>query len=79
MQYGLYVLKDEKVGFLQVMQDTNDESALRNFAYAINQPNTLHAFAKSDFNLYKLGVFDSNTAEIVLEKTPTLIASGSSV
>ena len=79
MTYGLYVIKDEKVGFLQVMQDTNDETALRNFNYAISKPDSLYNHSRSDFSLYKLGVFDSLTAEIILESTPKMIVSGNQI
>lgn len=76
---GIYCVKDEKVGFLQVMQDTNDMTALRNFEYAMNKEDSLYKVNKADFRLYKLGTFDTLTAEIVLESTPTLLASADSL
>lgn len=79
MIYGVYAIKDEKVGFLQVMQDTNDDTALRNFSFAMNRPEQLYASNKQDFSLYKLGTFDTLTAEIVLESTPKMIVSATSV
>jgi hypothetical protein len=79
MIYGIYAIKDEKVGFLQVMQDTNDDTALRNFSFAMNRPEQLYASNKQDFALYKLGSFDTLTAEIILESTPKMIVSATSV
>lgn len=78
MMQGLYVVKDEKVGFLQVMQDSNDATAMRNFEYAITAEGSMYAANKADFRLYKLGTFDTLTAEIVLEPTPTLLVSADS-
>lgn len=79
MIVGIYCIKDEKVGFLQVMQDSNDMTALRNFEFAMNRDDTMFNMNKADFRLYKLGTFDTLTAEIVLESTPLLIASADSL
>nr|DAW56678.1 MAG TPA: DNA binding protein [Microviridae sp.] len=79
MIYGLYCMKDEKVGYLTVTQDVNDYSAMRNFKYSISKSDSFASFSKNDFKLYKLGTFDNSTAEIVLEPTPTLLLSGDSV
>ena len=78
MMQGIYVVKDEKVGFLQVMQDTNDATAMRNFEFAVSKADSMYAANKADFRLYKLGTFDTLTAEIVLESTPTLLVSADS-
>lgn len=79
MIQGIYVIKDEKVGFLQVTQDVNDMTALRNFEYAMNRPDSLYQANKADFRLYKLGSFDTLTGEVVLESTPSLLASADSL
>lgn len=78
MMQGIYVVKDEKVGFLQVMQDTNDATAIRNFEFAVTKADSMFAANKADFRLYKLGTFDTLTAEIILEPTPTLLVSADS-
>lgn len=78
MMQGIYVVKDEKVGFLQVMQDTNDATAIRNFEFAVTKADSMFAANKADFRLYKLGTFDTLTAEVVLEPTPTLLVSADS-
>ena len=78
MMQGIYVVKDDKVGFLQVMQDTNDATAIRNFEFAVTKADSMYAANKADFRLYKLGTFDTLTAELVLEPTPTLLVSADS-
>lgn len=78
MIQGIYVVKDEKVGFLQVMQDSNDATAMRNFEFAMTKADSMYSANKADFRLYKLGTFDTLTAEIVLEPTPTLLVSADS-
>lgn len=65
MIYGLYVIKDEKVGFMQIMQDINDMTALRNFEFAMTARDDIYSHFDSDFKLYKLGTFDNLTGELV--------------
>nr|QJB21064.1 MAG: nonstructural protein [Microvirus sp.] len=79
MIYGLYCMKDEKVGYLTVTQDVNDYSAMRNFRYSVSKSDSFAAFSRNDFKLFKLGTFDSNSGEIVLESTPALLLSGDSL
>lgn len=75
MIYGIYAIKDEKVGFLQVMQDSNDMTALRNFEFAVTARNDIYSQFSSDFKLYKLGSFDNLTGELVVSDME-LLASG---
>lgn len=81
MILGCYVVRDHKVEFLTPTFDVNDESAIRNFAYAINNGNGLMGFAAADFDLFKIGTFDSKKG--FLDKSefpvPLLICSGSSI
>lgn len=81
MKYGIYVVRDNKTEFLTPNFDVNDESAIRNFSYAINNSNSIMGFAASDFDLYKIGTFDA--AKGVLDKSdypvPEFIISGSAV
>ena len=79
MIYGLYCMKDEKVGYLTVTQDVNDYSAVRNFRYSISKSDSFASFSKNDFKLYKMGTFDNISGEIVLESSPTLLLSGDSL
>ena len=79
MIYGLYCMKDERVGYLTVTQDVNDYAAMRNFKYSVSKSDSFGYFCKNDFKLFKLGTFDNNSGEIVLEPTPTLLLSGDSL
>ena len=79
MIHGIYVIKDEKVGFLNVMQDSNDFSAVRNFRFAMNRPDSLYQANKSDFKLYKIGTFDTISGMIEIFDTLQLVADGASL
>lgn len=79
MIYGIYAIKDEKVGFLQIMQDSNDFTAIRNFNFAMSRPDSLYQANKGDFKLYKLACFDSITGELDLLPSMQMIADGSAL
>lgn len=64
MKYNLYAMRDSATReFLSVTVDKNDDSAIRNFDYAVlNNPQL--RFMPSDFALYKLGSYDSDSGKI---------------
>lgn len=80
MKYPIYAVRDIHVGFNAPMTDINDQVAIRNFTYAINNPNnSVMNFVPKDYDLYKIGEFDSDTGLIASESVPILIVTGSSV
>lgn len=79
MIHGIYVIKDEKVGFLNVMQDVNDFSAVRNFRFAMTKTDSLYNANRSDFKLYKIGNFDTTSGMIDVFDTLQLVADGASI
>lgn len=78
MKYPVYSYRDQKVGFMPPQCDQSDQSAVRGFSYAINGNNGMMHFSPKDFDLYKVGEFDTDNGTIE-PCTPVLIASGSSV
>lgn len=78
MVYGIYVMRDNKVGFLSPTFDLNDDVAQRNFSYGINNNNVM-SFSPADFDLFKLGTYDNETAKFELLPIPELVVSGYSV
>lgn len=80
MKYPIYAVRDIHVGFNQPMTDLNDNCAIRNFTYAINNPqNGVMNFSPKDYDLYKIGEFDTDTGLIDHEPVPVLIVTGQSV
>lgn len=64
MKYGVYAMRDVKVGFLTPSVDVNDESAIRNFTHAVvNSDSILFSHAK-DFALYRIGTYDSDVGTL---------------
>lgn len=80
MIVNLYSIRDKKASmFLSLAQDTNDETAIRNFTYAMNNSGNIYAFAPSDFALYRIGEFDTSTGLITPLAVNELICEGDSV
>lgn len=64
MKYGVYCIRDFKSGWLSPTVDINDQVAIRNFAYAV-QHNELFSDFASDYSLFKIGDFDTDSGDIV--------------
>ena len=70
MTYGLYSLRDACTGFLNISLDNNNQTATRNFAHAAKNTDSLFFTNPSDYTLYKLGEFESDTGSITLLEIP---------
>lgn len=65
MKYGVYCIRDFKTGFLPPQFDQNDGVAVRNFENAVLQSEQSLFFSHpADYAFYRVGEFDSDTAEI---------------
>lgn len=63
MKYPMYSIRDVKVGFMPPTCDQSDQSAIRNFAYAINGDGIMN-YSPKDFDLFKVGEFDAEKGTI---------------
>lgn len=79
MKYDIYSYRDKVTGFGVLMLDQNEASAIRGFTYAVNGKYDLMAFKPSDFDLYRVGVFDADSGVITPETIPVMICNGESV
>lgn len=77
MTKPIYCIRDLKVGFMQLVCDDNDETAKRGFAMAMTAPNDIRGFFPQDFQLYKVGLFDTQTGLISCDSIPVLVMDGS--
>lgn len=77
MIYGVYSIRDVKTGFMSPTIDQNDDSASRNFYHAVvNSDGILYTFA-SDFSLYHIANFDTDTGIMDPCIPCVLVAEGS--
>lgn len=78
MKYGVYSIRDARTGFLPLTVDQNDSSAMRNFAHACMQKESLLFSHIEDYCLCKVGEFDTETGKI-LHTMPEVILDGTSI
>lgn len=64
MKYPMFAIRDSKVGFMPPTCDQSEQSAIRNFAYAINGEGVMN-YSPKDFDLFKVGEFDVEKGEII--------------
>lgn len=63
MTYRIYAMRDAKVGFMSPILDRSDASAIRSFVAAADG-NKVEEQNPTDFSLWFLGTFDSDTGEL---------------
>lgn len=64
MKFGVYCVRDVKAGFQTPATQINDAVAIRGFASAVVQSDSILFTHARDFALYKLADFDSDTGRI---------------
>lgn len=80
MIYGVYAIRDAKVGFLSPTVEINDDIAQRNFENAIlNADHSLFFTHPDDFSFYRLGSFNSDSGAIEVSGLPVFVCSASAV
>ena len=57
----------------------NDDAAKRDFAYAVNNNPGVMNFSPADYDLYRVGTFDSLNGDIKSEKVCKFIVNGREV
>lgn len=78
MKYPMYSYRDVKVGFTPPQADQNDGTAIRGFKYALNNKDGVMNYSPKDFDLYRVGEFDTDKGLLITLKVPQLICSGAS-
>lgn len=77
MVIPVYCIRDVKVGYAAPYVHTNNESAQRDFSYKLHN-NEVLGFSPSDYSLYRIGTFDSESGRLTPED-PEFIVEGSAV
>lgn len=76
MIYPVFSIRDKYTSFMSPTVDQSKEAAKRNFAYAINNNPGIMNFTPSDFDLYQIGVFDSESGKIAPTEPIEFICNG---
>ena len=65
MKFGVYAVRDVKIGFQSISVQPNDAVAVRGFeSTVINSDSVLFTHAE-DFSLFKLGEFDVDSGRLI--------------
>lgn len=66
MKLKLYALKDLKVGYMNVIQEANDDVARRNFRNLLTDP-TPNVVNRNpgDYEMWRIGTYDNESGEVV--------------
>lgn len=79
MILNVYSMRDKYTGFLSPTFEVNDQVAIRAFSYALfNTPGSVLGFAPTDFDLYHLGTFDTDSGFFSSLGVPSLVITGQS-
>lgn len=73
MKYGIYSVRDILNGYGALMCDHNDQTASRNFRLAFRGSPSVDP---RDYDLFRVGQFDTDSGELIPETSPVLIYRG---
>lgn len=79
MVFGIYCVRDVKSGFQTPTAQVNDAVAVRGFASAVLNSDSVLFTHASDFALYKVGEFDADTGRITPLDLPVELMQASDV
>lgn len=76
MILNVYAIRDTKSGYMNPTFELNDAVAMRNFSFACQQTDSLLFACASDFELYQIGRFDTETGIIQDDLPHRFLCSG---
>lgn len=79
MILNIYTIKDKKSHFGNPFCDLNDNTAMRAFALQAALPESVIGFAPDDYDLYCVGTFNSDNAEVKVSRLPEFVCSAADV
>ncbi len=79
MVFGIYCVRDVKSGFQTPAAQVNDAVAIRGFASAVLNSDSVLFTHASDFALYKVAEFDADTGHITPLDLPVELIQASAV
>lgn len=76
MLQNVYSVKDAKRGFGAPFVHDNDATAMRDFEDIVSRGNNIMGTHPQDFDLYKVGVFDTERGVFTSKDAPEFISAG---
>lgn len=80
MIFHVYSVHDRLTGFLTPTVDQSDPIAMRNFemAVSVSKDSSLMSFRPSDYSLFRIADFDTESGKLIPVFPPEYICSGDS-
>ena len=76
MKYGIYSIRDAAAHvFTAPTIDLTDDSAIRSFSQAVNNPDSMMNFCPTDFSLYRIGTLHVEAGTIEPVNPPEMLVS----
>lgn len=68
MKQNVYSIRDRKVGaYMTPFFSLNDDTAVRSFSHACENPQSLMSSYPEDYSLHCIGIFDDESGELLPE------------
>lgn len=77
MKFGIYAVRDVKVGFQSISVQPNDAAAVRGFESTVINSDSVLSTHSEDFSLFKLGEFDAESGRITALDLPVQLIEAS--
>ena len=77
MNFGVYAIRDLKVGFQSVTIQPNDATAVRGFESTVLSSDSVLFTHSEDFSLFKLGEFDQDSGRLIPLDLPVQLIEAS--
>lgn len=77
MKFGIYAVRDVKVGFQSISVQPNDAAAVRGFESTVVNSDSVLFTHSEDFSLFKLGEFDAESGRITALDLPMQLVEAS--
>lgn len=77
MKFGVYAVRDLKVGFQSVTIQPNDAVAARGFESTVLSSDSVLFTHSEDFSLFKLGEFDQDSGRLIPLDLPVQLIEAS--
>lgn len=77
MKFGIYAVRDVKVGFQSISVQPNDAAAVRGFESTVINSDSVLSTHSEDFSLFKLGEFDAESGRITALELPIQLIEAS--
>lgn len=79
MKVNMYAIRDCYTGFMTPQVDSNNETAKRNFAMAVNNNPGVLGFRPGDYDLYMIGTYDTENGFLEPLNPIEFIVNGANV